>query len=192
MQYVDFACSKEFAMAFTYGIEGEHYEMVDGMPVITDTEKFTDEVSWAGDYAMLKSSFVLQEYQSPTANFDLSNPIEAEAYELYKQALALYLDPSLKYPGLTHSEHMPQLPEDLAMINANIMLTEYFDRAVVGGENYSVETAIEDAKRAWTQGGGDQILDWWNDWYENDRDTAFLAEDMYEIVMAGNPLNYLE
>ena len=125
-------------------------------------------------------------------NFDLSDPIQAEAYQLRKDALALYLDPSLKYPGLTHSEHMPQLPEDLSMINANINLNQYFDRAVVGGTEYTVEMAMEDAKNTWIQGGGEQIMDWWQDWYANDRDTAFLAEDMYAIIMPGNPLNYLE
>lgn len=192
MEYVDFACSKEFAMAFTYGIQGEHYEMKDGMPVSLDNEKFVSEVSWAGDFAMLKSKDTLAEFQSDTDNFDLSDPIQAEAYQLYKDALALYLNPELKYPGLTHSEHMPQLPEELAMIRANIMIDEYFDRAVVGGADYTVETAIEEAKRAWTQGGGDQILEWWNDWYRNDRQNAFLADQMYEIVMAGNPLSYLK
>ena len=192
LEYIDFACSKEFAMAFTYGIEGEHYEMIDGMPTITDTEKFANEVGWAGDFAMLKSADTLAEYQNDTDNFDLSDPIQAEAYQLRKDALALYLDPTLKYPGLTHSEHMPQLPEDLSMINANLNLNEFFDRAVVGGSEYTVEMAIEDARNTWTQGGGDQILEWWNDWYQNDRDTAFLAEDMYEVVMAGNPLNYLK
>ena len=192
LQYVDFACSKEFAMAFTYGLEGEHYEMVDGMPVITDTEKFAAEVGWAGDFSMLKSAETLAEYQSTTEGFDLSNPIEAEAYQLRKDALALYLNPELKYPGLTHSEHMPQLPEDLSMINANINLNQFYDRAVVGGTDYTVEMAMEDAKNTWTQGGGDQIMAWWQDWYANDRDNAFLAEDMYAIVMPGNPLNYLQ
>ena len=159
MKYLDFCCSKEFAMALTYGIEGEHYEMVDGMPVILDKEKFSNEVSWASDFMMLKSKDVLAEYQSDTNDFDLNNPIEAEAYQLWKDGLALYLDPTLKYPGLTISEHMPQLPEDLSMINANITLDEFFDRAVVGGEEYTVEMAINDAKNAWTRGGGDQILD---------------------------------
>ncbi len=192
MQYVDFACSKEFAMAFTYGIEGEHYEMIDGMPVITNTEKFTNEVSWAGDFAMLKGKDALAEYQSDTDGFDLSNEIEAEAYEIYKDSLKLYLDDSLSYAGLTHSEHMPQLPEELSLINANIDVNTFFDRAVVSGESYSVEAAIEDAKAAWEQGGGDQIMDWWQNWYANDKDNAFLADQMIEVVIAGNPLNYLK
>ena len=186
LQYVDFACSKEFAMAFTYGLEGEHYEMVDGMPVITDTEKFAAEVGWAGDFSMLKSAETLAEYQSTTEGFDLSNPIEAEAYQLRKDALALYLNPELKYPGLTHSEHMPQLPEDLSMINANINLNQFYDRAVVGGTDYTVEMAMEDAKNTWTQGGGDQIMAWWQEWYANDRDNAFLAEDMYGLRQNGS------
>lgn len=162
------------------------------MPVITDTEKFAAEVGWAGDFAMLKSAETLAEFQSKTDNFDLSDPIQAEAYQLRKDALALYLNPELKYPGLTHSEHMPQLPEDLSMINANINLNQFYDRAVVGGEEYTVEMAMEEAKSTWELGGGEQIMEWWQDWYKNDRESAFLADEMYAIVMAGNPLEYLE
>lgn len=192
MQYVDFACSEEFATALKYGIEGEHMEFVDGMPVTLDTDKFTNEVSWDGDYQMLVSAPTLSKYQSDTENFDLSNVIEAEAYALRKDALALYLDPTRKYPGLTHSEHMPQLPEELSMISANINLNEFFDRAVVGGEGYTVAQAIEDAKKAWTQAGGDQILAWWQDWYANDKDGAFLADDIFETIVKGNPLQFLK
>lgn len=192
MKYVDFACSEEFVTSLKYGIEGEHFEFVDGMPTTLDTDKLTNEVSWASDFLMMFSAPTLLKYQSDTEDFNLDDPIQAEAYALRKQALGIYLDPDRAYPGLTHSEHMPQLPEELSMINANINLGEFYDRAVVGGANYSVEQAIADAQKTWTSGGGDQILAWWQDWYANDRDSAFLAADMYEIVMGGNPLNYLK
>lgn len=191
MKYMDFLCSQDYATTLKYGIEGEHYEFVDGLPKTLNNEKFTNEVGWAGDYLMLASAPQLNKYQSDTENFDLSDPIQTEAYALRKQALSIYLDTTRKYPGLTHSEHMPQLPEELSMINANINLGEFFDRAVVSGSEYSVAAAMEDAKKTWTQGGGDQILTWWQNWYQNDRQNAFLAKDMFAIVEEGNPLKTL-
>lgn len=192
MAYVDFVCSREYNMMLTYGIEGEDYEIVDGIPTSKDASKYAEEFSWNGDFMMLKNSDIFPEYVSDTDTFDLTNPLEAECYELRKKALALYLNPELKYPGLTHSEHMPQLPEDLAVIRASINLGEYYNRAVVSGADYTVEQAIADAKNAWESAGGQMIMDWYQDWYENDSENAFLAEAMIKMVCDNNPLNYLK
>lgn len=183
MQYVDFMCSEKAGLAIRYGLEGEHYKLVEGKPVITDTEKFKNEVSWAGGgFGMLMNAPVMKPYASETADFNLDNPIEEEGYELYKQAIEVYLDPSVPYPELTHSEHMPQLPKDLNVLQANIDTDDFMAKAVVSGSSYTVDQAIKDAKNAWEKGGGKEIEEWMANWYEKEGDNAFLAKDMYEIM----------
>jgi putative aldouronate transport system substrate-binding protein len=192
MKYIDFTCSKKFGLALTYGIEGVHYKMVNGKPVILDPEKFKKEVSWTTDYRMMSGSAIMGEYLSDTDNFDLSDPIQKEGYELYKKALKLYLNPKNPYPELTHSEHVPQLPKELAVIEANINLTDFYHKAIIGGVSYSVEQAMKDAQAAWERGGGKQIEDWMKNWYRNEKNKAFLAKDIYDMMIKENKLSKLK
>lgn len=192
MQYVDFLCDKETAQILKYGIEGEHYELVDGKAVTTDQEKYTNEVSYNVDLSMLSNDFDIKELQPAHAGFNLNDPFEKECYEIYKHALEVYCNPDLLYPDFSHSEHMPQLPKDLQTVNANINLNDLYDKAVVSGDDYTVEQAISDAKAAWEQGGGDQILAWYQNWYETESENAFSAEDMIQMMVDEDLLGQLE
>jgi putative aldouronate transport system substrate-binding protein len=190
MRYIDFISGDSAYLALTFGTEGVHYNLnAAGKPVILDTEKHNREVSWAGDFKMLIPFSVTQKYKSDTDNFDLSSPLEKEGYELYKAAIKLYLDTSVPYADLTSSEHMPQLPMELAALNANITLGDYFNKAIVSGSSYPVDQAIKDAQAAWEKGGGRQIEDWYRNWYRANKDTAFLARDIYEMVKQQDKYN---
>ena len=182
MKYVDFISSKETGLALTYGIEDVHYKMENGKPVIIDSEKHKNEVSYNEVFRMLTGINVMADYASDTDDFNLNDPVEKEGYEMYKKALEIYLDTKIPYPDLTHSEHMPQLPNDLSIISANINLEDIFNKAVVSGSSYDVDQAVNDAKSAWEKGGGKQIEDWMMNWYKNDKDKAFLAKDIYNAV----------
>lgn len=192
MKYVDFACSKEFAQALKYGVEGEHYELVDGKAVTIDQDKYTNEVAYNVDLMMLTYDADWLDLQPDYAGFKVDDPFEREGYELYCQAMETYLDPNLEYADFAISEHMPQLPKDLQTINANINLNDYYDKAVVSGEEYTVEQAINDAKAAWEQGGGDQILEWYQNWYETESENAFSAEDAIAMMVEQDYVGELE
>lgn len=192
MKYVDFISSKDTGLALNYGIEGVHYRMESGKPEIIDAEKHKNEVSYNVDFRMLLGINAMADYASDTDDFNLNDPIEKEGYEMYKNALKIYLDTSVPYAELTHSEHMPQLPNDLSTINANINMTDFFDKAVVSGSSYTVDKAMNDAKAAWEKGGGKQIEDWMKNWYMADKDKAFLAKDIYDIIDSEKKLSKLK
>jgi putative aldouronate transport system substrate-binding protein len=183
MQYVDFISGEQAYLALQYGIEGVHYNFgIDGKPVTIDADKRVREVSWAGDFQMLIPYSVKEKFLSDTDNFNLNDPIQKEGYSLYKDALRIYLDTSVPYAELTHSSFMPILPTDLSVINTNINLNDILDKAVVSGSSYSVDEAIRDAQAAWEKGGGKQIEGFFRAWYKNERQNAFLINDIYEVI----------
>lgn len=192
MKYIDFISSNEFGLAITYGIEGVHYKMENGKAKIIDIEKHKNEVAYNSDFRMMVGTASMLQYESDTDNFDLNDPMQKEGYELYKNALKIYLDPKVPYADLTISEHMPQMPGDLSTVNANITLDDFYSKAIVSGSSYTVDQAIKDAQAAWEKGGGKQIEDWIKNWYKNEKDNAFLAKDIYEIMQKENKLGKLK
>jgi len=192
MKYVDFISGTEAYMALTFGIEGEHYRMEDGVPVIIDRDKYNREVAWASDgFTMLVPYSVKEPFLSKTAGFNLDVPLEREGYELHKQALRIYLDTGVPFVDPTHSEHLPQPPRELQIISANLNTREFFVRAVVSGSTYTVDQAVKDARAAWERGGGNQIDAWYSNWYRNERQNSFLAADIYEIIRQQGVLSRL-
>jgi putative aldouronate transport system substrate-binding protein len=96
------------------------------------------------------------------------------------------------YAELTHSEHMPQLPKDLAAIVANTdkQLNSMvgagngtiWAKAIADGSKYTTEQAMKDAMDVWEKADGKKVDAWMANWYATDKDKAFLAKDMYEIA----------
>lgn len=192
MKYVDFLCTTEYSHTFQYGIEGVHYTLDDDGIAILDDEKRKAELTWASDFSLLRneSTFTLS---SPYQNFKMDDPFEAECYEIYKAGHQMHFEviDEWDYHALSHSEHIPVLPKELTVVESNIVLDDIYDRCIVGGPDYTVEQAIEDAKAAWEKGGGEQIMEWWQNWYANDRDSAFLWEDMKAVIKANDFPNQL-
>ncbi len=183
MKYVDFAASDTFGWALRYGIEGEHYEKNDqNLPVIGDQEKFKTEVGWAGDFNMLFTTLKLGEAGLTRASFDLSVPVQKEGYELFERAKSTYMDTSVTLADITHSEHMPQLPQELQTLSANLDYSDILIRAITGGTTYTVDQAMADVRDFWIAGGGEEVEEWYKNWYRENKDSAFLAGDIYDIV----------
>ena len=55
-----------------------------------------------------------------------------------------------------------------------------------------MEQAISDAQAAWEQAGGDQILEWYQNWYETEAQDAFSAEDMINMMIDQDYVGFLE
>ena len=188
MKYVDFISDSKAYMTLQWGIEGVHYRMVNGMP--TRIQEKATEISYGtGDFLMLVPQTIKDPVTSRTMGFNLSVPLERELFDLRKSAYRNY-DYSLPLASITHTEHLPQLPAELEIINANLNMREFFDRAVVSGTRYTVEMALRDARAAWERGGGNRIDDWFLNWYRTNRNTAFLYPDIYEIMKSQNLINF--
>ncbi len=191
MQYVDFVCAKDFAITIQNGLEGVHFQYENGIPRPIDTDKNKIERSWAGDFGMLISIPTVADIKDYSLGLNLDDPLDRECYELYKQGMNLYLNPSieLKYTDYSHSEHMPQPPAELATLRANLGLNEYYDKAVVSGSSYTVEQAIADAKAEWDLAGAHKLLEWYQNWYENDSENSLSADDMFELIRESDILD---
>ncbi|GAA4836493.1 hypothetical protein GCM10023310_12520 [Paenibacillus vulneris] len=184
MRYLDFMMKPETGIKITFGDENVHWKKgANGCPQIIDPAKSKNEVGYAGDYEMFltratdKCSFVVNQF-----NPDV--PEQKAGLELYKEAQKTYLDPSRQYPGITIGEHMPPFPNDLNVIHTSLLkdMTDIYVKAIISGSKYSPEQAIKDAQSAWDKAGGKQLEDYMNKWYSENKDKAFLAKDVWDIV----------
>lgn len=183
MKYIDFMSSTSTTKALLYGFEDEHYEeSEDGCPVIIDEEKFENDVSWTIDYQMISAKIELGECASLKNQLDPDVPVQKEFIDILEKAEELYITPERPLPWISHREHMPLFPKELNTINSSVWdaMNEKITKAIVSGNSYSVEQAIDEAKADWMKGDGDQLEDWMEEWYEENKDDALLLDDFYE------------
>lgn len=102
-------------------------------------------------------------------------------YDLYRDT---YLTLERPYPELTMSEHMPSLPKDLLTTNTNAdeAIDALWLKAIVSGGGYTVQQALQDAQSLWQKSNGQQIEDWYKQWYAENKDNAMLEDDIKQIV----------
>ncbi|AIQ46549.1 hypothetical protein R70723_12215 [Paenibacillus sp. FSL R7-0273] len=184
MEYIDFLVKPETGRTFRYGIEGEHYKLeADGRPVILDQEKYKNEVSWASDFGMVYSRLEEGKYGYAETQFDEAIPAQKEALRLFKEAVDMYMTDLPVGEGLTHSEHMPQLPKELQVKFSNVTAAvhDIYTRAIISGGKYTVEQASQDAQKQWETGGGAEIVDWYKQWWDKEKDNVLIWSDFYEI-----------
>ncbi|WP_042201109.1 extracellular solute-binding protein [Paenibacillus camerounensis] len=184
MEYIDFLVKPDTGRTFRYGIEGEHYNLeADGRPVIVDQEKYKNEVSWASDFGMVYSRLEEGKYGYAETQFDEAIPAQKEALRLFKEAVDTYMTDLPVGEGLTHSEHMPQLPKELQVKFSNVTAAvhDIYTRAIISGSKYSIEQAAQDAAKQWETGGGAEIVDWYKGWWDKEKDNVLIWSDFYEI-----------
>ncbi|MDF2922322.1 MAG: family 1 extracellular solute-binding protein [Paenibacillaceae bacterium] len=190
IKYIDFMASNSTADVLDNGLEGVHTKTIDGCPQIIDNDKFKKEVSDITVYMKMLTNTGLRFNKCSTpAVMYKSDPRVQEYYQLLRDT---YLNFELPYAELTHSEHMPQLPKDLAAIvtntdkQVNSMVGAgngtIWARAIAESGKYSADAAQKDAMEVWEKAGGKQVEEWMANWYASDKDKAFLAKDMYEIA----------
>ncbi|QGH33553.1 extracellular solute-binding protein [Gracilibacillus salitolerans] len=185
IKFVDFLVKPSTANMLNFGEEGVHHELDgNGCPKIMDGEH-NEEVGYMTDATMLSSSsFVTEGKCGYETMFNPEIPNEKEGLELYEMSREVYFDLSRPYSEITHSEHMPQLPKelDITLGQTGASIDELWVKAIVSGSDYTVEQALKDAKKIWQNGRGPDAEQWWSDWYAENKDSAFLAKDIYGIV----------
>jgi putative aldouronate transport system substrate-binding protein len=185
IEFADFLATPTTGNTLVFGLEGEHHELgANGCPSILDGDQ-KEQIGYMADMTMLTSSpYVLNGTCGIETQFDLTDPYGAEVLELFKQAKSIYLDLSRPYPELTISEHMPQMPKDLQITMNETYKTvgDLFQKSLVGGSKYTVEQMLMDAQGVWQNGKGPDAEAWINKWYAEQKDNAFMPEDLYEIV----------
>lgn len=184
MKFIDFMAAKSTGMTFAFGKEGEHWTTgPNGCPVQKDPEKFKKELSWAADYLMVTSTNQFGPCFLPENLLNSSNPREKEFIDIIRANNKINLDTVKNYPDITHSEHMPSLPQNLQVTKSNLDKTysDLISKAIVSGASYTAAQAIEDYKKAYQSTGGQQLDDFYINWYKENKTKAFLAEDLFKI-----------
>lgn len=185
-KYIDFILEPSTTQMLLKGEEHEHWVQGEhGCPVYTDINKWQIEVGYAstGAYGLFLSkgtnpcNFVINQ-------FNAEDPVQQEALQLYQKTRELYMDSSKQYPGITLGDYVPSLPAELDVLHTQLQtdIQHLYIKAIIGGEAYPAAQAIEDAKTLWSAKGGEQIVAYMNEWYESNKGTAFLAEDLWTIV----------
>ncbi|OBR68208.1 hypothetical protein A7K91_10345 [Paenibacillus oryzae] len=185
-QYINFILEPDTSNRLFKGEEGVHWiasSEAGGCPVYTNDLKWRTEVGFAAAYGLFLSRGT-EKCHFVKNQFNPKDDIQRKGLEMYKEAYKLYLDPEKEYPGLTLGDHVPGLPIELDEIRIKALkeTTDLYIKAIVSGEQYSAEQAVEDAKAAWAAIGGERIVSYMNEWYDANKETAFLADDVWTIV----------
>ncbi|WP_020620352.1 extracellular solute-binding protein [Paenibacillus daejeonensis] len=181
MRYVDLMSSDSMAHTLKYGQEGVHYEMVDGVEQTLDQDKYEKEVSWLGDYRMLGGQHIINEFTKYLEDLDQSDPFDKEVHTLLETAFNLYIDRERPLPEVT--KYMPGLPDDIQFVvsNVNEPMSDLWSRAIVGGSNATVDKTLEEAKTLWSRSDGEQVEQFYLEWYRENKDTWVFTEDLYDM-----------
>lgn len=183
MKYIDFMSDKATAEVLRYGTpEVDSVKKANGCYGPKDLAQFSKEVSWNLDFQLLLQQIEIEPCASVTSQMDASQPLQKEFIELIKQNNIANLSDDVKYAPITAGEHMPALPEDLKIVNTNVTkITDFYNKAIVSGSAYTVDQAFADAKDLWTKSGGAKLEEFYLKWYNENKDTAFLAKDMWKF-----------
>ncbi|WNR45553.1 type 2 periplasmic-binding domain-containing protein [Paenibacillus roseipurpureus] len=181
MKFIDFLSEPATMKMMKYGEEGTDYKLDNGCPVLVDKDnpkfKFTDT------FNILNSLKALEpKCGSPLLGLKPdTNPSDKMWATILQKADEYYTKPERPWPGMTWAEFMPSMPSDLQTINSTVssQITDIVNKAIVSGTSYSTEQAIKDAKERWEKSGGKDIDAWYDKWYGENKDKAFLTKDLY-------------
>ena len=154
--------------------------MVDGCTQIIDQEKYQQEVSYTGDFRMLANKD-LNEKVCPLVD---PTPAQVKSKELQELSQKYYVSEDRPEPYLTIPELMPALPSEMQLVVTNAFKTilDNFQKSVVSGSSYTPDQALQESQAAWDRAGGAKIDEWYENWYNENKDTAFLTKDLYKFV----------
>jgi ABC-type sugar transport system, periplasmic component len=184
MKYIDFMASKTTGEMLRYGTpEVDSAKNANGCYVPKDLEQFSKEVTWNNDFQLLLQQIELEPCASTASQLDASQPLQKDFIELINENNEANLSPDVQYAPITYGEHMPALPEDLKVVNTNVStIVDFYNKAIVSGSSYGVDQAFADAKSLWQKSGGEKLEEFYLKWYDENKDTAFLAKDMWKFI----------
>lgn len=183
IQLIDFLSSASTVKTMKYGLEGVHYKMEDGKEVTLDKDKYDKEISWLGDFRMIGSQYLINEFTKYLEDLDQSKPLDKDVYDMMTKAYSLYISKDHPIPAITMDGYMPGLPADMLFIanNVNRPVTDLWNKAIVSGKGYMVEQAAADAKSLWKKSDGEKLEKWYADWYAANKDSWVFTKDLYDM-----------
>lgn len=165
MEFLDWMITDGW-FTLKYGIEGEHYELVEGVPQAIDSEKNEKELAYASDYAILSSEEIedVETYIKITAAKD-------EASQEYAAYRAQGLETAMKnlfprdIPYLPSTELSSRFNSDFSETQTSIEVR------MISDPDYSVDDGVNDINSEKEALGFDEVMAERNQWYEENKDS---------------------
>ncbi|WP_284638373.1 extracellular solute-binding protein [Paenibacillus silviterrae] len=180
IKYIDFLNKEDTVKKLKWGVEGEHYKLdASGCPAPIDMEKNKKERDWNVDYSMISSSTDATRKCDPRLmEIDTATTVGKEYKEILETARKIYLNPATPMPGFFLNA--PAMPNDLNLIVQSVSkLGDEYTKAIVT-KDYTAEKATQTAKDMWTKAGGGKIDEWYNTYYNKNKDKIVNVMDIYE------------
>jgi putative aldouronate transport system substrate-binding protein len=143
LRYVDFQAGSAAQMLLTYGEEGRHYRLVDGLAIEIDPELNRLEQSYASNssYFILRAPGISSPAEAMERSARTADPILARGFELQGQALSL-LGVPYAFSPLVLPTYLPMASEFHDPLKQ--FLEDTVIKAIVGGDVYTIRHAQEE------------------------------------------------
>lgn len=185
MQYIDWMnSSPDIYNTLSFG--GEEYATCNenGVWVSKDPERSKKEV-YGGDFILPVSKFPLGIIERK--KFDKDNEMEAIALQKFIDAETCYCKDEYPYQQ-NYAEPRPALDAELSVILTNTYssatdgpIKSNLSKAIMGGSEYTVEQAIADCKQLCEDGNGQKLVDFYTQWYEENKDSLITDAERYSM-----------
>lgn len=161
MQYLDWMMEKGW-FTLSYGTEGTHYKLVNGIPQKLDADKFKKEVAYASEYAVLKP---MQEKPEDLLVKAAQDPLSQQLAKLESESLKV----ATKNKFRRDIPYQPNIIE-INELKASFQKTIDTIRAkTVTQGNFTADKALEEIRAEWKRLGGDKAEQQAQDWYEKNK-----------------------
>lgn len=165
MEFLDWLITDGW-YTLTYGIEGENYTLVDGVPQAIDAEKNTKELAYANEYPIVSGEVIddIATYIKVTAATD-------EASQAYVPYRIEGLETAMKnkfprdIPYLPSTELSSKFNSDFTEIQSSV------EARMITDETYSIAEGIEELNSEKEALGFDAVMEERNAWYAENKDS---------------------
>lgn len=142
-----------------YGEENVHYKDVDGVPQISDADKFRKEVTFARELP------IVNQYEQKPEWFPVMAASDALSQEYAKEkANSLTLAMKNKYRrDIAYGPSQPEVSQLIATFSPIAQQIEA--KIVTGGTSMTAQTGIDEIRKEWKRLGGDTVEKIVNEWY---------------------------
>ena len=185
--YINWLYDPEVSEYLHYGPDGVYNKMNDyGTYAPVDAEKNATEYDWASDYSIAWNETLLgrepaiSTHANDFYNQDLTSgdPIREEFGMLFYKFFTVGNENNDGDPRKWFNDGKPPLPTDLELIRATAddEVNNRLKAALIDSSK-SAAQVIQECKDAWYKAGGQQVEDYYAQWYKDAGDSALLPQD---------------
>lgn len=89
-------------------------------------------------------------------------------------------------PLFTFACLYPVMPNDINMIYSNTMdrIDDTWVNFIVQGKMEDAQKTLDQANQMWESAGGKKVEEWYDAWYQENKDTYMFTDDVYDAFGA--------